>query len=187
MHENLENKKAERREADRKRQVQSASGDGQCSQRVVRTPWKRASRPESASDTYLYRQGVALPRLGRPVSADLPVDSIESGIIYMSRWCQDNAKHDDTTSVGTDNVASRADLGENHATSELLEARDSHDGDGSRDEIGTNKMQAQQKCSLALLNMTMRDQVLRVRVAMATSSEGRRRNAEYLFAFSLLS
>lgn len=174
MHENLENKKAERREADRKRQVQSASGDGQCAQRAVTTPWKRASRTESASDTYLYRQGVALPRLGRPVSADLPIDSIETGIIYMSRWCQDNAKHDDATSVGTENVASRAGLGDNHATAELLEARDSHDGDGSRDEVSANKMQAQQKCSLALLNMTMRDQVLGVRVGVVASTEGRR-------------
>lgn len=160
VHENMENKKAERREADRKRQVQSASGEGHCPQRVTTTPLKRASRTESASDTFLYHQGIALPRLARPFNADLPVDSVETGIIYMSRWGQDNAKNDDATSQGSEKVASRADLEDKNAAPEPLEEGDYHDAGGSRDEINANKMQAQQKCSLALLNMTMRDQVI---------------------------
>lgn len=155
VHQNMEDKKAERREADRKRLVQSAFGEGQYPQRV-------ASRTEGPSNTFLYHQGVALPRLARPVSAELPVDSIETGIIYMSRWAQDNTKIDDITSEGTENLASKADLEDKNTAPEPLEEGDGRDVGGSRDESNAKKIQAQQKCSLALLNMTMRDQVLRL-------------------------
>lgn len=161
VHDHIENKKAERREADRKRQqVQNASGEG------ISPPRKTASlkrRPplESSSGTCLYSEGVALPRLDNPSDTVLPADSVETGIIYMSRWVKDNAKSDEHSDAQTENNALQEPLERRSASPQRTEAKD--DGDdcslqGSAKD-NTNKMQAQQKCCLALLNMTMRDQV----------------------------
>lgn len=160
VHDHIENKKAERREADRKRQVQNASGEG------VSPPRKTASlkrRPplESTSDTCLYSEGVALPRLDNPSDTVLPSDSVETGIIYMSRWRQDNAKSGELTDAKIESNALPEPLERRSASPRRTEAEEDCD-DGSPQGSGkdnTNKMQAQQKCCLALLNMTMRDQV----------------------------
>ena len=159
VHDHIENKKAERREADRKR-VQNASGEG------VSPPRKTASlkrRPplESISDTYLYSEGVALPRLDNPVDMILPSDSVETGIIYMSRWRHDNAKSDELTDAKTESNALPEPLERKSASPLHTEAEDDCDDSSLQGSAkdNTNKMQAQQKCCLALLNMTMRDQV----------------------------
>lgn len=160
VHDHIENKKAERREADRKRQVQNASGEGVSLPRKT-TSLKRRPPLESASDTCLYSEGVALPRLDNPSDTALPSDSVETGIIYMSRWGQDNAKGDELMDALTENNALQEPLERRSSPPQRTEAED--DGDdcslqgSTKDD--TNKLQAQQKCCLALLNMTMRDQV----------------------------
>lgn len=161
VHDHIENKKAERREADRKRQVQNTSGEGVSAPRKT-TPLNSRPPLESASDTCLYSDGVALPRLDRPSDAALPSDSVETGIIYMSRWRQENAKGDESTTDKAENNALQANLESRSASPQRVEAEDDHDDDelqGSKRD-NANKMQAQQKCCLALLNMTMRDQVI---------------------------
>lgn len=160
VHENIENKKAERREADRKRQVQNTTGE---SDSIPRTMASLKRRPplESASDTCLYREGVALHRLERPVDAGLPTDSVENGIIYMSRWGQENSKSIESTSDEAEKVGLLEDFERGSAPPQSIETDEEYDTDdmlGPKDDA--NKMQAQQKCCLALLNMTMRDQVI---------------------------
>lgn len=160
VHDHIENKKAERREADRKRQVQNASGES-ISHPSNTASSKRRPLLESTSDTYLYSGGVALPRLDRPAEATLPSDSVETGIIYMSRWRQDGAKGDISASDKAETDALQEQLERSIASPRWVEAED----DGNDDDAlqvskdSANKMQAQEKCCLALLNMTMRDQV----------------------------
>lgn len=158
VHDNIETKKAERREADRKRQMQIATGEVACLPRVV-TSTSQTPQMGSTSDTFLYRQGVALPRLERPADSELPADSIETGIIYMSRWGQDNARTDDSARTGTEVVAFNADVeGERAVPAQYDIKEDDADESCDANDAASN-IQAQQKCSLALLNMTMRDQV----------------------------
>lgn len=161
VHDHIENKKAERREADRKRQVQNSSGEGVNPPRKT-TSVKRRPPLENTSETCLYSEGVALPRLSRPSESVLPSDSVETGIIYMSRWGQDNAKGDESTSAKADNMAQeiieRKSASPRHAEQNKDNFSSAQGLQGStKDTI--NKFQAQQKCCLALLNMTMRDQV----------------------------
>lgn len=160
VHDHIENKKAERREADRKRQVQNSSGEGVNPQRKT-TSVKKRPPLESTSDTCLYSEGVALPRLSRPSESILPSDSVETGIIYMSRWGQDNVKGDEPTNARADSktqeIIERKSTSPQHA--ELKDEYSSSEGLQGSTKDTTNKLQAQQKCCLALLNMTMRDQV----------------------------
>lgn len=160
VHDHIENKKAERREADRKRQVQNAIGEGVSSSKTANC-MKRRPPLETTSDTCLYNEGVALPRLDRPADASLRPDSIESGIIYMSRWRQDNGKGDKLASDKGEKDALHEKIERMSVSPEHDEAEDDGDVDvlqASKDDM--NKMQAQRKCCLALVNMTMRDQVL---------------------------
>ena len=160
VHDNIEHKKAERREADRKRQVQNTAGEGSNPARMaslkVRPPL------ENVSDTCLYSEGMPLRGLPRPVDAVSPADCVETGIIYMSRWGQEGTSHgEEPTSSRTEQAAIREDFGRRSISPQLAETRDDRN---SGDLLGSkniaSKMQAQRKCSLALLNMTMRDQVL---------------------------
>lgn len=156
----MENKKAERRQADRKRQAQSASGESPSQQRVTTTALKRVPPTASAFDTCRYHHGSALLQLDQLADDELPSDSVETGLIYMSRWGHESATHDDATSDRTKNDASKARLEDKGAAHGRLKAQDV-DGDKANDGVArASRMQAQQKCSLALLNMTMRDQVL---------------------------
>lgn len=161
VHDNIENKKAERREADRKRLVQnSAGGEGNNPPRMaslkVRPPL------ESVSDTCLYSEGVPLRGLPRQVDAIAPADCVETGIIYMSRWGQEGTNNGEEPASGrTEQAATREDFGQTSASPQLTETRDDRNpGDLLGSKNTASKMQAQRKCSLALLNMTMRDQVL---------------------------
>ncbi len=161
VHDHIENKKAERREADRKRQVHNSNGEGVNLPRKT-TSVKRRPPLENASDTCLYSEGVALPRLSRPSESVLPSDSVETGIIYMSRWGQDNAKGDESTGAKADNKAQeiieRKSASPQHAEHNQDDFSSAEGLQGSKKDT-TNKLHAQQKCCLALLNMTMRDQV----------------------------
>lgn len=159
VHDNIENKKAERREADRKRQVQNTAGEGNNPPRMaslkVRPPL------ENVSDTCLYSEGVPLRGLPRRVDAVSPADYVETGIIYMSRWGQEGTNNgDEPTSGRTDQAAIREDFGRRSISPRLAETRDDRNsGDLLGSKNTASKMQAQRKCSLALLNMSMRDQV----------------------------
>ncbi|CAB1104642.1 unnamed protein product [Ectocarpus sp. CCAP 1310/34] len=159
VHDHIENKKAERREADRKRQVQNAIGEGVSSSKTANCMKKRPPL-ETSSDTCLYNEGVALPRLDRPADVSLRPDSIESGIIYMSRWRQDNGKGDKLASDKGEQDALQEKLERMSVSPQHDEAKDDGDVDdlqAAKDDM--NKMQAQRKCCLALVNMTMRDQM----------------------------
>lgn len=159
VHDNIENKKAERREADRKRQVNHTAGESVSPPRTVPS-MKRPPPVETTRDTFLYREGVALRHLDHSADTSLPADSIQTGIIYMSRWGQETGKGDDAISVEAEKVALQEDFEGGSASPQHLEANDDGDADDlqiSKD--NANKIQAQQKCSLALLNMTTRDQV----------------------------
>lgn len=159
VHDNIETKKAERREADRKRQVQNASGEGVSPPRTLAS-LKQRPPLESISDTCLYRDGVALHRLDRRADAGVPTDSVETGIIYMSRWGQENAKSDASRTDDAEKVALQVDLERDDASPHDIATNckgDANELQSSKHDA--NKKQAQQKCSLALLNMTMRDQV----------------------------
>lgn len=160
VHDNIENKKAERREADRKRQVQNTPGEGNNPPRMaslkVRPPL------ENTSESCLYSDGVALRGLPRQVDSTSPADCVETGIIYMSRWGQDGTNSgEEPASGGTEQAAIQEDFGRRSVSPQLTETRDRRDtGDPLGSKNAASKMQAQRKCSLALLNMTMRDQVL---------------------------
>ncbi|CAM9140790.1 unnamed protein product [Ectocarpus sp. 6 AP-2014] len=159
VHDHIENKKAERREADRKRQVQNAIGEVVSSSKTANC-MKRRPPLETSSDTCLYSEGVALPRLDRPADASLRPDSIESGIIYMSRWRQEHGKGDKLASDKGEKDALHEKLERMSVSPQHDEAEDDGDVDdlqASKDDM--NKMQAQRKCCLALVNMTMRDQM----------------------------
>lgn len=159
VHDNIENKKAERREADRKRQVQNTAGEGSNPPRM--TSLKVRPPLENVSDTCLYSEGVPLRGLPRQVDAVSPADYVETGIIYMSRWGQEgNNNGEEPTSGRTDQAAIREDIGRRSISPRLAETRDDRNsGDLLGSKNTASKMQAQRKCSLALLNMTMRDQV----------------------------
>lgn len=160
VHDNIENKKAERREADRKRQVNNTAGESVSPPRTIPS-LKRPPPVESTRDTFLYREGVALHHLDRSADTSLPADSIQTGIIYMSRWGQESGKGDDAVGVEAEKVALQEDLEGGSASPQHLETNDDDDGDDLKiSKDNANKIQAQQKCSLALLNMTTRDQVL---------------------------
>lgn len=156
INDNIENKKAERREADRKRQVQNTPGDGSSRLRVTSPP-RRCTQVGGASS--LSYQGFTLPCLGRPADLDMPVDSVENGLIYMSRWGQESTRADDHTNRGMEQVLTTADV-ESERTRPLCFGSRQESVSELRDSSNiARKMKAQQKCSLALLNMTMRDQV----------------------------
>lgn len=158
VHDNIEHKKAERREADRKRQVQHTAGEGISPSRTV-TSSKRKPPLENTSETCLYRDGLPLHRLDWPADAGFPTDSIETGMIYMSRWGHENAKGDESIQR-VENVALQEDLAGNSTPPRHSEtAGDDGDNDLRGAKNNASKMQAQQKCSVALVNMTMRDQV----------------------------
>lgn len=161
VHDHIENKKAERREADRKRQVQTTSGES-VSHPSNTGSLKRRPLLENTSDTCLYSGGVALPRLERPADATLPAGSVETGIIYMSRWRQDDSKGEISTSVKAEDDTFQENLERSISSPRWVEAEDDPaDDDGAQvSKETTNKMHAQEKCCLALLNMTMRDQVI---------------------------
>ncbi|CAM9586169.1 unnamed protein product, partial [Hapterophycus canaliculatus] len=160
VHDHIENKKAERREADRKRQVQNASAES-ASQPSNAAFWKRRPLLESTSDSCLHSGGVALPRLDRPAEATLPSDSVETGIIYMSRWRQDDAKGEKTASERAETDTCQENLERSITSPHWMEAEDDRaDEDGRQvSKDSAKKMKAQEKCCLALLNMTMRDQM----------------------------
>ncbi|CAM9466039.1 unnamed protein product [Scytosiphon promiscuus] len=160
VHDHMENKKAERREADKKRQVQNTSGE-YISHPSNAESLKRRPQLESTSDTCLYSGGVALPQLGRPADATLPPDSVEAGIIYMSRWRQKDFKGENAASEKAETDIFQEHIERSIASPRWVEAEDDGaDDDGMQvSKDSTNKMHAQEKCCLALLNMTMRDQM----------------------------
>lgn len=155
----IESKKAERREAYRKRHLPNTirESDG--------PPWtltsSKCTPPKTnISGTCLYREGYALRSLNESAHSGLPTDSVDNGIIYMSRWGQQNIKNEGSLSHGVENTSLQENLEGKRASPQNLEKGDNNNFTDVRDcKSRTYKMYLEQKSCLALLNMTMRDQV----------------------------
>lgn len=155
VHDNIESKRAERREADRKRQAQNASGDGNFFLKAVLSSELNLRVEKNPSLSY---QGCALPRLRQPHDSDFPVDAVETGLIYMSRWSHENPRNE-VINEGTDGALVHADT-KNESKTAPVSASEANLGGSGDASNSSHTMYAQEQFSLALLNMTMRDQVL---------------------------
>lgn len=159
----IESKKAERREADRKRYLPKTTreSDG--------PPWTLTSskcKPPktNTSGTCLYHEGCALRSLNETTHPCLPTDSVDNGIIYMSRWGKQNSniniKNDGPLNHEVENTSLPDNLEGKQASPQNLDKGDiNNDVDVRDSKSRTYKMHLEQKSCLALLNMTMRDQV----------------------------
>lgn len=159
VHDNIESKKAERREADKKRQVPSAPGEAFRHSGTVPT-LKRVAPLTVTTNACFRREGVIVRELNRLADADLPRDSVESGIIYMSRWGRESTKDDHLTRAEEKDTVERDALEQRSPSPETSETDDNTASVRGRAFMNdATKMQAQQKCCSALMNMTLRDQV----------------------------
>lgn len=159
----IESKKAERREADRKWHLPKTTreSDG--------PPWTLTSskcKPTktNTSSTCLYHESCALRSLNEPAHPGLSTDSVDNGIIYMSRWGQQNIKNEGSLSREVENTSLPENLKGKRASPQNLEKRYSNNviTDVRDCKSRTYKMHLEQKSCLALLNMTMRDQVRKI-------------------------
>lgn len=155
MHDDLEHKRAEK-EAGRKRQTQTTAGESGFRSRILSCPKYRLPSDGALGTRY---QALALPHLTRSFEANPTVDSIETGLVYMSRWGQEKSRIQEQICNNFDEPVETETAKSEDATPRRLgsDKGDEDDCEDLKDRV--DRTHAQQRCSMALLNMSMRDQV----------------------------
>ncbi|CAM9314083.1 unnamed protein product, partial [Discosporangium mesarthrocarpum] len=159
MHENVESKKAEKREADRKKYGQTnfeQGGNRNLSSRGRAMLFKSMEVDQLNQD-----EGVSYEQEKTNTAGGIREEPVETGIIYMSRWGQGKARANALrggcagTDLPNEEVMFKPEM---PMSSDLVST--GFDEESKRP--NENKIRAQKKCSSALLNMTMRDQMSKV-------------------------